>query len=110
VWSSITAARFGGGAEGPTIAPFKMDEILSGSPGLGILFASACFLGFEATAIYRAEVVDPDRTVPRATYLAVGFITVFYVITPSRASLVTSIVGLLIAAPFVLAGTNVVRF
>jgi amino acid transporter len=40
--------------------------------------AVAAFTGFEATAIYREEARDPDRTVPRATYLAVGFLGLFY--------------------------------
>ncbi|MBD3924247.1 APC family permease [Nocardioides cavernae] len=74
-------ALVGGGDEGHSVASFTPTEFLSGAPGLGILFASACFLGFEATAIYRAEVKDPDRTVPRATYLAVTLITAFYVIS-----------------------------
>ncbi len=38
----------------------------------------AAFMGFEATAIYRAESIDPRRTIPRATYVAVGFLAIFY--------------------------------
>jgi amino acid transporter len=32
----------------------------------------------EATAIYREEARTPDRTVPRATYVVVGFLGLFY--------------------------------
>jgi amino acid transporter len=39
------------------------------------------FIGFEATAIYAEEARDPRRTVPRATYAAVAFLTVFYTFT-----------------------------
>lgn len=70
-----------GGPEGWQTESFTLDAMVSGSPGLGILFAAATFLGFEATAIYRSEVRDPDRTVPRATYLAVIFIALFYVLS-----------------------------
>jgi amino acid transporter len=34
--------------------------------------------GFESTAIYSTEAKDPKRTVPRATYLSVGIIAVFF--------------------------------
>ena len=34
--------------------------------------------GFESTAIYSAEAKDPARTVPRATYLAVATIALFF--------------------------------
>lgn len=70
-----------GGPEGWQTSSFTLDAMLSGSPGLGILFAAATFLGFEATAIYRSEVRDPNRTIPRATYLAVIFIALFYVLS-----------------------------
>lgn len=34
--------------------------------------------GFEATAIYAEEARDPRRKVSRATFVAIGFLTVFY--------------------------------
>ncbi|KTS80674.1 amino acid transporter, partial [Microbacterium testaceum] len=39
------------------------------------------FIGFEATAIFRDEARDPDRTIPRATYGAVIGIGVFYTLS-----------------------------
>jgi amino acid transporter len=42
------------------------------------MFAFAGFIGFEATAIFRDEARDPDRTIPRATYAAVILIGLFY--------------------------------
>ncbi|WP_315070523.1 APC family permease [uncultured Microbacterium sp.] len=48
--------------------------------GLALLFAVGNFFGFEATVIYREEVRDPERTIPRATYIAVVGIGVFYAI------------------------------
>ena len=74
-------AVFGnGGPEGPSLAPFSWGEFSSGSVGLAVLFAATSFLGFEATAVFREETKDPLRTVPRATYAAVIFIGLFYIV------------------------------
>ncbi|MEO3856469.1 APC family permease [Acrocarpospora sp. B8E8] len=40
----------------------------------------AGFIGFESTAIFRTEMRDPDRTIPRSTYFAIGTIGLFYVL------------------------------
>lgn len=66
--------------EGLSLAPFQPSQIVSGSPGVGLMFAIAAFIVFEATAIFRDEAKDPDRTIPRATYLAVIGIGVFYTV------------------------------
>lgn len=58
-------------------ASFGPSAILSGTPGVAIMFAIACMFGFEATAIYAGEAKDPSRTVPRATYISVIVIAVF---------------------------------
>jgi len=58
--SAIFAGGFGGGA------------------GIALAFAFASFIGFEATAIYGEESIDPKRTIPRATYWAIGIITVLF--------------------------------
>ncbi|AXI76257.1 APC family permease [Peterkaempfera bronchialis] len=49
----------------------------AGVAGMFVL-AIGAFTGFEATAIYAEEARDPRRTVPRATFVAVGFLAVFY--------------------------------
>ncbi|MGY1638550.1 APC family permease [Geodermatophilus sp. SYSU D00742] len=71
----------GGGAEGLSSALVDPADVLSGAPGIGLMFAIAGFIGFEATAIFRDEARDPDRTVPRATYAALAIITVFYTVS-----------------------------
>jgi amino acid transporter len=58
--SAVFAGGFGGGA------------------GIAIAFAFASFIGFEATAIYGEESINPKRTVPRATYWAIGIITALF--------------------------------
>ena len=52
----------------------------SGGAGIAIAFALASFIGFEATAIYGEESVNPKRAVPQATYWAIGIITVLFTI------------------------------
>ncbi|WP_413098446.1 APC family permease [Streptomyces sp. Inha503] len=75
-------AVFGkGGPEGRSLAPLSWGEFSSGSVGLAVLFAATSFLGFEATAVFREETKDPDRTVPRATYAAVICIGLFYIVS-----------------------------
>ncbi len=78
----IDAAIFlKGGDAGLSMAPFTAEQVLSGSPAVGILFCFAAFIGFEATTIYSEEARTPETTVPRATYLSVLLIGVFYMIT-----------------------------
>jgi amino acid transporter len=53
------------------------------TPGVGVLlaFSIAAFMGFESGAIYSEEAKDPSRTVPRATYIAVSIIALFYALS-----------------------------
>jgi amino acid transporter len=68
----------GGSTEGLSVAPFEWSNITSGEVGVGLTFAISAFLGFESTAIFRDEAKNPHRTIPRATYVAVISIGVFY--------------------------------
>ena len=70
-----------GGDSGLSLAPFSASQVMSGSPAIGILFCFAAFIGFEATTIYSEEARDPHTTVPRATYISVVLIGLFYTIT-----------------------------
>lgn len=67
-----------GGANGPVLASFAPSHAFSDGLGVAVLFALTGFIGFEATAVFRDEARDPERTIPRATYLAVIIIGVFY--------------------------------
>lgn len=58
-----------------------LDTIAVGVPALGVMFAFYSFIGFEATAVFRNEARDPDRTIPRATYIAVIAIGLFSAIS-----------------------------
>jgi amino acid transporter len=84
----ITAAviLIDGGPEGLNFAAsFSPDQILAGGfaggAGIAIAFAVASYIGFEATAIYGEESIDPKRSVPKATYWAIGLITVVFAFT-----------------------------
>ena len=79
VFDLIVAGQ--GGASGLSIAPIAPEHWFDGSFGLGLMFAIGMFGGFEITALFRDEVRDPDRTVPRATYAVVVFAMLFYAVT-----------------------------
>lgn len=70
-----------GGAEGLALDSFAPSNVLVPGTGAVLAFAFAAFTGFESTAIYRREARDPGRTIPRATYIAVGFLGLFYAFT-----------------------------
>jgi len=53
---------------------------LTGAAGIAIAFAFASFIGFEATAIYGEESSNPKKTVPTATYWAIGIITALFAV------------------------------
>lgn len=68
-----------GGPEGFDFSSFTPAAVFAGG-GTGAMFAIVfgAFLGFESTAIYAEEAREPSKTVPRAIYLAVGFLGIFY--------------------------------
>ncbi|WP_406349301.1 APC family permease [Streptomyces sp. NBC_00144] len=78
---ALSAAIFErGGAEGISAASLSPAHFVEGNSGLGLMFAFFAFFAFEATTVFRNEAKDPNRTVPRATYVAVVFIGLFYAI------------------------------
>lgn len=70
-----------GGDHGLSTGIVNPHAILSGSVGIGLLFAIISYVGFEATAIFRDEARTPERTIPRATYVSLILIGVFYAVT-----------------------------
>ena len=72
---------FNKGFDGFSLAVFKPSVVFSSGFGVSVMLAFGSFVGFEATAIYGEEAKDRTRTVPRATYIAIGAITVFYLFT-----------------------------
>ncbi|MFI0480939.1 APC family permease [Actinomadura sp. 9N215] len=72
------AVLIDGGAHGLGAEPFAPSNALDSGTSAALPFAFAAFIGFESTVLYRAEARDPRRTIPRATFAAVGFLAIFY--------------------------------
>ena len=74
-------AAFAVAPEGLTAEPLAPTSLLMPGVGAVLSFGIAAFMGFESAAIYGEEAKDPHRTIPRATYTAVGVIAVFYAVS-----------------------------
>lgn len=69
------------GFRGFSLEVFSPELVFGSGFGVSLMLAFGSFVGFEATALYGEESQDPRRTVPRATYLSLALITVFYLVT-----------------------------
>lgn len=67
-----------GGPEGFHFGMFTPANVFTPEVGIVLGLAIGAFVGFEATALYRSEARNPNRTIPRATYISVGFMAVVY--------------------------------
>jgi amino acid transporter len=63
---------------GVSAAGFRISEVFDHGLGVTMVFVLGSYIGFEATVIFGEEAHDPDRSIPRATYIALGLITAFY--------------------------------
>jgi amino acid transporter len=57
---------------------FAPENIFTPSMFAILGFGFAAFMGFESTVLYRSETRNADRSIPRATYIAVAFLAIFY--------------------------------
>ncbi|MCW4457443.1 APC family permease [Microbacterium sp. MPKO10] len=80
-------AAFANPTESFTAQPISPAEIFAPAIGAVLAFGVAAFMGFEQAAIYGEEAKDPKRTVPRATFMAVGIIGIFYALSSWALSL-----------------------
>ncbi|MBM7048400.1 APC family permease [Rhizobium lusitanum] len=71
----------GGGPEGMSLSTFAPSTIFAPGLGVALVFVLASFIGFEATAIFGEEAENPEKTIPRATYISVLLIAVFYALS-----------------------------
>ncbi|GAA1033309.1 MULTISPECIES: APC family permease [Amycolatopsis] len=69
------------GFHGFSLSVFRPSVVFGGGFGISLMLAFGSFAGFEATALYGEEAKNPRRSVPRATYLALAAITIFYLLT-----------------------------
>jgi len=77
----IVAVFAQGGAGGIEFDSFRPENIFSGSLGIAFVFGVGIFGGFEATIIFRSEVKNPQKTIPRATYTVVIGLLVLYTVS-----------------------------
>jgi amino acid transporter len=78
---TISIFVHGGGPDGIPLSPINpINAFIGVSPGLGLFFAFTSWVGFESTAMYGEESRNPKKIIPRATYIAVIGIGVFYVL------------------------------
>lgn len=79
VFIVATATIFQGGADGQMPATLSPASFAAApAVGIGFFLAFWSWIGFETTAIYGEETADPKKSVPRATYIAVISLGVFY--------------------------------
>jgi amino acid transporter len=69
------------GSEALPAAALSPHNIFSGSIGIALMFAFTSFVGFESAALYGEETANPVKSIPRATYIAVVSVGVFYFFT-----------------------------
>jgi amino acid transporter len=87
----MDVAIFGQGGENVQLAALNPAEAFTGYPGtaelaagaagIGLFFAFWSWVGFEMAPNYGEESVDPKRIVPRAMYISVIGLGIFYTIT-----------------------------
>jgi amino acid transporter len=71
----------GGGPQGITVEPFNPLNVINPGFGAMLVLTAGGFIGFEATAIYAEETKNAERSVPRATYIAIAFLAIFYTVS-----------------------------
>lgn len=64
--------------EAITAEPYSPSAFFGVGTGTLLAFGIAAFMGFESGTIYSEEAKDPARTIPRATYIAISIIALFY--------------------------------
>jgi amino acid transporter len=69
------------GPQGLSGAGFDPGNATGSALGAALVFGVASFVGFESAAIYSEEVKDPQRTVAKATFIAVGAVATFYALS-----------------------------
>lgn len=77
----IAGASTGHAIETNTLdfTPFSPSLLFQGGTGVALVFTMASFIGFESTAIYSEECKTPEKTIPRATVIAVLTVMTFFV-------------------------------
>lgn len=70
-----------GGPQGYSLAGFDPAVVMGSGFGVALLLSMTCYSGLEATVVFSEEARDPLRTIRRAIYVSLGFVTGFYAVT-----------------------------
>ncbi|MBT2266107.1 APC family permease [Rhodococcus erythropolis] len=70
-----------GGAEGVNVDGFMPSSLTQGTISVVFLMCFAAFVGFEVTTLFSEEAKDRHRTIPKATYIAVATVGIFYTVS-----------------------------
>lgn len=63
-----------------SLVSFNPSQLANPGFGVAILFVFACFTTFEATTVFSEEAREPRRTIPRALYVVILFVGIFYTV------------------------------
>jgi amino acid transporter len=68
--------------DGNSLRPFSPGESPNGVTGIlfGVLYGVLIFIGFETAANLGEETADPAHSIPRAIFLAIGLVSIYYVL------------------------------
>ncbi|MEU4211201.1 APC family permease [Streptomyces sp. NPDC026206] len=66
------------GPDGLSLRAFDPDTLAGAGLGTALCFTIASFVGFEQAAVYAEETSRPQVVVARVTFLAVGFVALFF--------------------------------
>lgn len=79
IFDAILVERLG--SQAFPLQSLNLSGLTQGAPGVAILLAFTCYFGIESAALYSEEAKSPQKSVARATYLAIITIGVFYFVT-----------------------------
>jgi amino acid transporter len=60
---------------------FSPGAVFGTAVGVSLMFAFISYIGFESAALYGEEARNPKKSVPRATYISVVLVSVFYALS-----------------------------
>ncbi|MFI8939858.1 APC family permease [Streptomyces syringium] len=69
------------GKDGFSLHAFNPETLGGAGLGTALCFTIASFVGFEQAAVYAEETSRPQEVVARVTFLAVGFVALFYAVS-----------------------------
>lgn len=64
-----------------SVSGFTAQNVFGPGLGVSLLFAFTCFTCFEATVVFSEEAIRPRKTIPRALYLVIAFVGLFYAVS-----------------------------